>query len=145
MASAGSYTEGTLVDGMKLKTVDVTVYGNAATPVVVTVAKLGIIKHVSATMSLTHGTTAGPVVVLSSYAGAYASGTTYAVGQVVTSAGIFYIAITGSNTGNTPASSASNWKAIVPGPCSAQNTFIIFETSGAASAAPWKLLCFGVA
>ena len=45
--------------------------------------------------------------------GAYAGGTTYAAGQVVTYSSIVYISLVSSNTGNTPSSSPSKW-AVLP-------------------------------
>lgn len=39
----------------------------------------------------------------------YAGGTTYAVNDVVNSGGSWYVSLAGSNTGNTPASSATWW------------------------------------
>ena len=41
--------------------------------------------------------------------GAYGAGTTYVIGNVVTSSSIVYISLVGSNTGNTPASSPTKW------------------------------------
>ena len=43
---------------------------------------------------------------------AYAAGTTYDEGDYVTSGGKYYISLLGSNTGNTPASSATYWEEI---------------------------------
>lgn len=43
----------------------------------------------------------------------YAGGTTYAAGVVVISSGVLYVSRAGSNTGNTPASSAA-WWTIIP-------------------------------
>ena len=40
---------------------------------------------------------------------AYASGTTYAAGAVVTYSGLPYLSLVGSNTGNTPSSSPTDW------------------------------------
>lgn len=42
-------------------------------------------------------------------AAAYAGGTTYAIGDLVTSVGIVYYSIQAGNTGHTPASSAAYW------------------------------------
>lgn len=43
------------------------------------------------------------------YKGAYAAGTTYVIGDLVTSAGILYISSQASNIGHTPASSPAWW------------------------------------
>lgn len=43
------------------------------------------------------------------YLGAYSAGTTYAKSAVVSSSGIWYVSLQGSNTGNTPASSGAYW------------------------------------
>lgn len=40
---------------------------------------------------------------------AYAAGTTYSIGNTVTSGGLSYVSIQDSNTGNTPASSPTYW------------------------------------
>jgi hypothetical protein len=44
------------------------------------------------------------------YAGSYSSGTTYTQGAIVTSGGSAYISLIGSNAGNTPSSSPSDWQ-----------------------------------
>lgn len=44
---------------------------------------------------------------------AYAAGTTYSAGQVVVSSSVYYISLVNSNTGNTPASSPTQW-AVLP-------------------------------
>ena len=46
------------------------------------------------------------------YMGAYSSGTTYHVNDMVTSAGSTYVSLIANNTGNTPASNPSDWAAI---------------------------------
>jgi collagen type VII alpha len=59
--------------------------------------------------------------------GAYAGGTTYAEGSVVTEGGSSYISLVSSNTGNDPASSPTKWMvlAIAAGLTSAQTTAIL--------------------
>jgi hypothetical protein len=43
------------------------------------------------------------------YQGTYAGGTTYAANDVVLASGVSYVSLISSNTGNTPASSPSDW------------------------------------
>lgn len=47
------------------------------------------------------------------FKGTYAGGTTYAAGDVVSSSDVLYTSLQASNTGNTPASSPTYWKAIL--------------------------------
>jgi hypothetical protein len=69
--------------------------------------------------------TVGPQAIDSSWQGpwaglsginvnAYAGGTTYAEGDVVVDSGVYYESLADSNTGNTPASSPSDWSVIGP-------------------------------
>jgi hypothetical protein len=44
-----------------------------------------------------------------SYVGAYSGSNTYAVGDTVSSSGIYYVSLLGSNIGHTPASSPTQW------------------------------------
>jgi hypothetical protein len=44
-----------------------------------------------------------------SYVGAYSGSSTYAKGDTVSSSGIYYVSLVGSNIGNTPASSPTQW------------------------------------
>lgn len=55
------------------------------------------------------GSIAGPPGPPVNFRGAYNSGTTYAVGDAVSSGGSSYISLVASNTGNAPASSPSQW------------------------------------
>jgi len=47
-----------------------------------------------------------------SYVGAYSGASTYAKGDTVSSSGIYYVSLVGSNVGNTPASSPTQWGAL---------------------------------
>ena len=49
------------------------------------------------------------ILVGNAFQGTYSAGTTYSLGQSVLSAGKYYVSLVNSNTGNTPASSPSQW------------------------------------
>jgi hypothetical protein len=67
------------------------------------------------------------------YQGAFAGGTTYQKGDSVASAGAAYVSIVSNNTGNTPASSPSDWAPLgsAGGSPSGPNGSIQYDDSGA--------------
>jgi len=65
------------------------------------------------------------------YLGAYSAGTTYAKSAVVSSSGVWYVSLQGSNTGNTPASSGTYWVAI-PGSGSGGSSALVRDYPAAA-------------
>lgn len=62
-----------------------------------------------------------------SYAGAYASGTNYAMSAIVTFANAAWVSLHDSNHGNTPGGSPSDWAVLVPAATSGTNTTTIIN------------------
>lgn len=52
------------------------------------------------------------IVVGNDFQGVYSAGTTYSIGESVESSGKYYVSLVNSNTGNTPASSPSQWSEV---------------------------------